>query len=231
MGQNAEEAEIMKMKRWIQGAAFAAACMAAASVSAADTSWSVPLVGRMTPPAYVTFAPGEQQTIAFLHDGGPASYFKKHGISEGDYYHMTYADPPNFSYGWASAQVLGVPFLLEAGLDSLKTESMTAQMDGIAAYLNDKISDDQSAVFQGSAPLSRINDSKNPRWEGSFTMTYYEKGITYRETYLLSLQITGYRIVLFTAVCDASRPELADSLRKMISQRSFWKDQDILHTF
>lgn len=221
----------MRLKQWMQGAALAAACMAAGSAYAAVPAWSVPLVGRMTPPDHVTFKQGEQQTIAFLPAGGPASYFKKHGISQADYYQMTYADPPNFSYGWASAQVLGVPFLLEAGLDSLKKENMTVQMDGIAGYLNEKISADRSAVFRGTAPLTRINDTKNPRWEGAFAMTYYEKGIIYRESYILSLQITGYRIVLFTVVSDASNPELTENLRKMTAQRIFWKDQDILRTF
>ena len=62
-------------------------------------------------------------------------------------------------------------------------------------------------------------------------MTYYEKGIIYRESYILSLQITGYRIVLFTVVSDASNPELTENLRKMTAQRIFWKDQDILRTF
>ena len=57
------------------------------------------------------------------------------------------------------------------------------------------------------------------------------KGIIYRESYILSLQITGYRIVLFTVVSDASNPELTENLRKMTAQRIFWKDQDILRTF
>lgn len=68
---------------------------------------------------------------------------------------MTYSNPPDFSYGWATSQKLGVPFLLEIGEITHKTDPIEKQMDVIAGYLNKCIME-SGAVYTGETPLIRI---------------------------------------------------------------------------
>lgn len=68
----------------------------------------------------------------------------------------------------------GVPFLLEIGEITHKTDPIEKQMDVIAGYLNKRIME-SGAVYTGETPLIRINDKKNPRWEGSFEIRIKEK--------------------------------------------------------
>ena len=114
-------------------------------------------IGRMTVPKNVTFEKGAQDALPFLSAGGTEQFFLRRGMTGSVYYTMTYADPPDFSYGWAMSHKLGVSYLLGIGAVSHKDDPAEAQLDLIAADLNERLIA-SGASFDGEAPLvkSRI---------------------------------------------------------------------------
>lgn len=95
-------------------------------------------------------------------------------MTGGVYYTMTYADPPDFSYGWAMSHKLGVSYLLGIGAVSHKDDPAEAQLDLIAADLNERLIE-SGASFDGEAPLVKSKDKKHLRYEGSVVITTKEK--------------------------------------------------------
>ena len=181
----------MRYRLWLSILSVIFTVSLTANVSA--EKWELPDVGKMEVPPHVHFEEGEQSALPFLQDKGIKLYFTRKGAASGRYYTMTYSNPPDFSYGWATSQKLGVPFLLEIGEITHKTDPIEKQMDVIAGYLNKRIME-SGAVYTGETPLIRINDKKNPRWEGSFEIRIKEKDIVYHEAYQVVLQNDGYFI-------------------------------------
>ena len=117
-------------------------------------------IGRMTVPKNVTFEKGAQEALPFLPAGGTERFFLRRGMTGGVYYTMTYADPPDFSYGWAMSHKLGVSYLLGIGAVSHKDDPAEAQLDLIAADLNERLIE-SGASFDGEAPLVKSKDKKH----------------------------------------------------------------------
>ena len=96
-------------------------------------------IGRMTVPKNVTFEKGAQDALPFLSAGGTERFFLRRGMTGSVYYTMTYADPPDFSYGWAMSHKLGVSYLLGIGAVSHKDDPAEVQLDLIAADLYERL--------------------------------------------------------------------------------------------
>lgn len=218
----------MKRTLWLSAAL---ALLLSGGARGASSEWAVPLVGEMDLPPHVTFDKGEQNALPFMKDGGARRFFQHLGFSEGDYYTMTYREGPDFSYGWAAAHVAGIPFLWQAGLSKHTRAPLEDQMDAAAAYINDRVKGDRTFPYKGAAPLEKTADKKHPRWSGLFTATTYEKGIVYKEDYLVTLQITGSRVVLFVIESDGTRKDLTASLQKMVEKRHFWNEKELLRAY
>lgn len=218
----------MKYKLWfdILLSIFTVALLSM-NVSAAE-KWELPGIGKMEAPPHVHFEEGEQSALPFLQDKGIKMYFVRKGAVNGRYYTMTYANPPDFSYGWATSQKLGIPFLLEIGEIAHKADSVEIQMDVIAGYLNKKIIEN-GGIYTGETPLLRIEDKKYPRWEGSFSVKIKEKNIIYHEAYQVVLQSDGYFISLGIINSDAEQYELTNALREMTNKRKVVKPQKVLN--
>ena len=101
---------------------------------------------------------------------------------------------------------------MEIGEITHKTDPIEKQMDVIAGYLNKRIME-SGAVYTGETPLIRINDKKNPRWEGSFEIRIKEKDIVYHEAYQVVLQNDGYFISLGIINSGLEQFELTSSLQ------------------
>lgn len=217
------------MKWKIAAAAIVFACLSAGASEAAD-KWDMALVGRMTIPRHVTFEPGEQQSLPFMKTGGPRWTFIRGGMTNPSFYTMTYKDGPEFSYGWAASAVLGSQYLFQAGEKDYKGKTPSEQMDLIADRLNADLKA-QGAAFSGTAPLVRLNDKKNPRWEGSFVITTKERDITYREAYQMVLQVSGFQVTLGVVASDADKKDLTAALAQMMQKRSFYSDKELLQLY
>lgn len=217
--------------KWIAAAAAAAVVMVSSAlpVQAADR-WDMAYIGRMKPPAHVTFQEGEQTALPFLSTGGIRWTFVRGGMMDGRFYTMTYADGTDFSYGWAASAVVGVPYLVKHGETAYRNKTPAEQMDVIAGLLNREIRE-KGASYDGQEPLKRLNDKGHPRWEGSFVTTRQENGITYREKYQMVLQVSGFRVVLGVICSDADRTQLGSGLARMMQKRSFYKEKDLLEAF
>lgn len=136
----------------------------------------------------------------------------------GVYYTMTYADPPDFSYGWAMSHKLGVSYLQSIGAMSHKDDPAEAQLDLIAADLNKKLIE-SGASFDGEAPLVKSKDKKHLRYEGSVVITTKEKDVTYHEAYQIVLACDGYFTTLGIINTDADQKELTAAVKKMVQKR------------
>lgn len=219
------------MKRlWIIVLAAIYFTMTAIVPSWAAPSWDMAYIGRMTPPRNVTFEEGEQSALPFLQGRGIKWSFVRAGFLDGHFYNMTYSDEVDFSYGWAASVVAGMPYLMRQGEDRYRDKTPAEQMDVIARHLNQDIQA-MGAEYNGDVPLKRLNDRDHPRWEGTFTVTRQERGITYREAYQLVLQVSGFRVVMGIINSDADNEELTASLGRMIRSRSFYKEKDLLKSF
>ncbi len=217
------------MKWKLAAASLLLAALALCGQSEAAEKWDMPPVGRMILPAHVTMEKGEQQALPFISSGGPKWSFTKGGMLGGTFYTLTYQDGPEFSYGWAASAVMGAQYLQQIGID-YKNKTPSEQMDLIAESMNADLVK-QGASFSGSTPLVRIDDKKNPRWEGSFVMTGREKNITYREAYTMVLQVSGFQVVVGMICSDADRKDLAGDLTTMMKKRNFYSDKELLRMF
>lgn len=218
----------MKSLRIFAAALAISACLAG-TVSAAE-KWDMALIGKMTLPKNVTVEAGEQQAIPFAAAKSPKWFFTKKGITGGHFYTMAAKDGPDYTYGWAFSAPIGAQYMLEAGIGSYKGKTPAEQMDLIAAHLNQKLAA-EAAEFSGTAPLVKIADKKNPRWEGDFVLVTKEKDITYREAYRLTLQMSGFRCVIGILASDAEAADFTDSLGKMFDKRSFYSEKELLKRF
>lgn len=194
--------------------------LAAAFPSLAAVKFDLPMIGTMNVLAHVTFDKGEQAALPFPK--GIRTFFARSGATDGVYYSMTYASAPDFSYGWATSQTLGIPWFSDAGLRQYKNRPVAEQLDAAAAYINKKLIE-QGAVYTGTAPLVKINDKKNPRWEGSFLIVTRERDIRYKENYLMSLQTDGYFVYCGIINSDAQQKELTANLAAMFQKRKLPK--------
>ena len=165
--------------------------------SAAEPSWAKKLKHKMKKlPAGVTVAEGAQATLNAVNEGRSTSdYWNHKGLRNGNFYSLTYEAPPDYSYGWALSGEVGYPFMLEAGIFTDSDLSQVEQMDSIASWMNTYFKN-QKAVFSGSTPLKQVKAGKSHRWEGQVTLTENEKGITYKETWNVVLQISNAKIWL-----------------------------------
>lgn len=216
--------------KWKCAAAVLSLALLGYVQAGAANQWDMALVGQMTAPAHVSFEAGEQQAVPFAASRGPKWFFTRKGMPGGYFYTMTYADGPDFSYGWAISAILGSQYMLEAGIPGYQGRTPGEQMDLIAEHLNRTLKE-KGVSYKGSAPLVRIGGKKNPRWEGSFVETRKEKDITYREAYQVVLQVSGFQTVIGIVNSDANRPDLAAALHKMMARRKFYSDKDMLRRF
>lgn len=175
-------------------------------------------IGRMTVPKNVTFEKGAQEALPFLSAGGTERFFLRRGMTGSVYYTMTYADPPDFSYGWAMSHKLGVSYLLGIGAVSHKDDPAEAQMDLIAADLNERLIE-SGASFDGEAPLVKSKDKKHLRYEGSVVITTKEKDVTYHEAYQIVLACDGYFTTLGIINTDADQKDLTAAVKTMVQKR------------
>lgn len=209
-------------------AALTAALFAVSGVSSLGADrWDMAYIGQMKVPAHVTFTEGEQQALPFMKDGGPRWFFTKKAMLDGHFYSMTYADGSDFSYGWAASLSLGSQFLQEQGDFDYRGATPAEQMDRIAGFVNKDVIR-MGASYEGKTPIRRIDDKNHPRWEGRFTITTKERGVTYRETYQAVIQVSGFRVVMGLINSDEDQKALTDSLARMMEERRFYKDKDLL---
>lgn len=217
------------MKWKLAAASLILAVLMAVGQSEAAEKWDMPPVGRMVLPAHVTMEKGEQQALPFVSSGGPRWAFTKDAMLGGTFYTLTYADGPEFSYGWAASAVMGSQYLQQAGID-YRNKTPSEQMDLIAERINADLVK-QGASFSGSTPLVRVDDKKNPRWEGSFVMTGRENNITYREAYTMVLQVSGFQVNIGIICSDADRKDLVAALSNMMKKRTFYSDKELLRMY
>lgn len=175
-------------------------------------------IGQMTVPKNVTFEKGAQAAMPFLSAGGTERFFLRRGMTSSAYYTMMYAKPPDFSYGWAMSHKLGVSYLLGIGAVNHKVDPAEAQLDLIAADLNEKLVK-AGASFDGETPLVKSRDKKHLRYEGSVVITTKEKDITYYEAYQIVLACDGYFTTLGIIQTDADQKELTEAVKKMVQKR------------
>ena len=175
-------------------------------------------IGRMTVPKNVTFEKGAQEALPFLSAGGTERFFLRRGMTGSVYYTMTYADPPDFSYGCAMSHKLGVSYLLGIGAVSHKDDPAEAQLDLIAADLNERLIA-SGAAFDGEAPLVKSKDKKHLRYEGSVVITTKEKDVTYHEAYQIVLACDGYFTTLGIINTDADQKDLTAAVKTMVQKR------------
>ncbi len=206
------------MKRNVWQAALLALLLSVPLGGSAAEQLSLQGIGKMTVPPHMTFQKGAQEALPFMADGGVTRYFIRKGASDSQYYTMTYGTAPDFTYGWAMSQKLGIPYLLHIGAINEKDESPEVLMDLIAAYLNKKFTE-AGAIYDGPSPLVKNKDKKNPRWEGSFTISFKERDITYHEAYQVILQCDGYFTTLGVINTDADHKESTEAVKKMVQKR------------
>jgi hypothetical protein len=198
----------------------------AMNVSAAD-KLTLSGIGTMEIPKGITYDKGAQTALPFMKDGGTKRFFIRKGLSDSQYYTMTWKNGPDFSYGWAMSHEAGIPFLQDIGEFRHKDDKPEAQMDIIAGWLNGQLLS-QGAVFDGETPLKKINDSKHPRWEGFVKVKTKEQGIVYNEAYTIILQCDGYFTTLGIFNTDGDRGDITDAVRKMVLKRKFPQKVNLL---
>lgn len=210
-----------------------AACLAAGlfffcclEASAAD-KLTLSGIGTMEVPKGITFSQGAQNALPFVKEGGTKRFFIRKGMSKSEYYTMTWKNGPDFSYGWAMSHETGIPFLQDIGEFRHKDDKPEDQMDIIADWLNHQLIS-QGAVYEGTAPLKKIKDSKHPRWEGFVTIKTTEQGITYNEAYTILLQCDGYFTTLGIFNTDGDRNDITEAVKKMVMKRKFPQKANLL---
>lgn len=197
------------------------------NVSAARDEWYFPGIGEMEVPEFISVEEGRQEALPFMKDGGIRLYFTRQGATDGHYYTLSYTNPPDFSYGWATSQRLGSPYLLEIGKSSYRNKPVYVQMDLIAEYLNTQLSA-KGAVFEGDLPLLRHERGKNHYWEGKFILDRRERNITYHTNYIVILENDGYFITLGIISSDGEQKKFTDALYDMVKNRKDRKDKRVL---
>ena len=202
---------------WMASAAIAAALSLSVPAMAQDTL-QLPGIGKMTVPQHMTFQKGQQEALPFMADGGIKKFFKRKGLTEGTFYTMTYSQPPDYTYGWAISQKLGIPFLFSIGEIKHKDDSPEEVLDLYADYFNRELIA-AGAIFTGETPLVKNKDKKNLRWEGSFILPRKEKNITYQEAYQMVLSCDGYFTTLGVIASDGDQKEVTAALQKMMQKR------------
>ena len=212
----------MNSRKWaVTLAALGMICMIP-TVGMADNLFELPGIGSMKLPAGVTVAEGAQATLNAVNEGRSTSdYWNHKGLrnSSSTVIWIYFNNRKCFSsVGWALSGEVGYPFMLEAGIFTDSNLSQVEQMDSIASWMNTYFKN-QKAVFSGSTPLKQVKAGKSHRWEGQVTLTENEKGITYKETWNVVLQINNAKIWLGIVCSDGSRPELGKALQGMISRR------------
>lgn len=136
----------------------------ALEVSAAD-KLSLSGIGTMDVPKNITFTEGAQNALPFMKDGGTKRFFIRKGMSDSQYYTMTWKKGPDFSYGWAMSHEAGIPFLQDIGEFKHKDDKPEARWT--LWQHAEPAADSTGAVFEGPSPLQKINDSRHPRWRAS----------------------------------------------------------------
>lgn len=184
----------------------------------ATNKWELPHIGVMTLPDHVILEKGNPSTIALKPGKSVGDYFKKWVGKNGSYYLLTYANPPDFSYGWAASLELGTPFLLEIGEIAHKNDSAEERMNIIANYFNNRLKQ-EIITYNGEAPLRHIISAKDDYWMGSFTITNKEKNITYREAYQVILCHDHYFVYLGIINSDAEQKFLTSTIEQMVKKR------------
>ena len=175
-------------------------------------------IGKMNIPQKITFQKGQQEALPFMADGGAKKYFLRKGLTEDTFYTMTYSNPPDYNYGWALSQKLGITFLFAIGEIAHKDDSPEAKMDLFANYFNQQIMD-VGATYEGDTPLIKSKDKNHLRWEGSFTIRTKEKNIYYNEAYQMVLQCDGYFTTLGIFATDADAKDVTAAIAKMVQKR------------
>lgn len=207
---------------------LAAACLLGLSmpVSAADT-FDVPLIGRVELPQNITIQTGNPSSLSFDSAGKLKQFLARQGATDISTYYVTYAAPPDFTYGWMFSCRLGIPFLQDAGLFEYKDLPAGEQLSVIADALNRKLVQ-QGASYSGAAPLIQTKKGKNGAYEGSFTLTTRERDITYREAYYAVLQSDGYFVNLSVVNSDADQAAVTSALKSMMEKRKAQKQTKLL---
>lgn len=206
---------------------FLTILFATTHVSMAMDRWELPGIGKMKIPQSVVVENGEQAAIPFMKDKSIRLYFIRKGATEGHYYTLTYANPPDFTYGWATSQHLGSPYLLEIGKFSERNKPIDERMDLIADYLNTQLIS-IGVVYKGDLPICRFDGKKTHYWEGNFTLVTKERNIIYNTNYLVVLQNDGYFITLGIVCSDGDQQEFTEALGKMIRERKIDKRKKVL---
>ena len=113
---------------------------------------------------------------------------------------------------------LCLSYLLGIGAVSHKDDPAEAQLDLIAADLNERLIE-SGASFDGEAPLVKSKDKKHLRYEGSVVITTKEKDVTYHEAYQIVLACDGYFTTLGIINTDADQKELTAAVKTMVQKR------------
>ena len=207
---------------------LAAVCLLGLSmpVLAADT-FDVPLIGRVEVPQNVTIQKGNPSSLSFDSAGNLKQFLARQGATDISTYYLTYAAPPDFTYGWMFSCRLGIPFLQDAGLFDYKDLPVEEQLSAIAEDLNKKLVQ-QGAYYSGTAPLIQTKKGKNGAYEGYFILTARERDITYHEGYYAVLQSDGYFVNLSVVNLDADQTEVMNSLKNMMIKRKAQKQKKLL---
>lgn len=183
-------------------------------------TWNFENIGKTKLPEVISIDEGEQKTLSFEKFGGIKKFFIHSGAMSGHYYTMTYNKPPHYSYGWATSQVLGLPYLLENNLYEYKNAPIEEKFDAIAHDLNLKIAQN-NAFYKNQNPLKKIKRNKNYCWEGTFSIPRYEKGIVYNEEYQLVLQHDKYQIYLGIVCYDGDIRDMKNIVSDILVKREF----------
>ena len=193
----------------------------------AASTWELPGIGSMKLPANVEFTEGIYDSIPFIDNEQYSEwYFGKNTVKNGHYYVMTYSKPPHYSYGWALSEEVGYPYLLKAGVTTTGKETQEEQLDMIADYINE-IFVKYGSAYTASKPLRKVQDKKNPRWEGRVILTKREEGVIYKEAYQIVLQISNARIVLGVINSDAGQGQLTNLIQAMVNKRKLPQKKQI----
>lgn len=190
MGKNAKEDKMIRKK--IISLAIFIMCLGAFTGASAKT-WEFKNIGKAELPKHIVFEEGIQNILSFRKFGGIKKFFIRLGATNGIYYTMTYNNAQHFSYGWATSQTLGLPYLLENNLYTYKKLPINDLMDIIAQDLNSKIIQN-NAIYKDENPLKKQKSGKKYCWKGTFSIPLYERGILYNEEYQMIISNDGYQV-------------------------------------
>lgn len=220
MGKNAEESKMIKKK--IIATTISLILLFGINNFSSAKTWDFKNIGKVELTETINFEEGEQETLLFKKYGGMKKFFIHSGATQGQYYTMTYSKAPHFSYGWATSQVLGIPYLLENNLFSYKNAPIEERMDIIAKDLNSKIIKN-NALYKNKTPLIKQKKGKKSYWSGVFSISQYEKGILYNEEYQVVIHNDGYEVKLGIICYDGNVREINKTISGIIKNVKFYK--------